>query len=200
MSSPVRRGPGRPRKDNHDDDEHEPASTTSHREEEAEQAKPRRKLVSGRELKDAAQDKSKPAGSATPSPPKHEKSSQSHRDQKEKKTAHDPDAMEGVESTHVEQTRPNRKDKSAERGSAIRNTSPAKRRQTSPTPSETTDLGAKRRRVDSENKKRRQSDVGHGTAVEKRIPLPSNKERVAKEKTSPTRATAEKKDRAPGSD
>ena len=65
MSSPVRRGPGRPRKDNHDGDEHEPASITSHREEEAEQAKPRRKLVSGRELKDAAQDKSKPDRKST---------------------------------------------------------------------------------------------------------------------------------------
>ncbi len=52
MSSPIRRVPGRPRKENIQSSEHNPQSV-SQRADEADNAKPRRKLVSGRELKDS---------------------------------------------------------------------------------------------------------------------------------------------------
>ena len=182
MSSPVRRASGRPRKDNAEEEEDDLPSITSHRDEEAEQAKPRRKLVSGRELKDAAHEKNKPSNSSTGSPPKAGHGRPSSNATAVKKTSGS-DAMDGVESSHLAPERLAEREKSRERAASVRDSSPAKKvRQTSPTPSEPAETGAKRRRIETETKKRRQSDVGQGTAAGKRIASAHLKERAQKDK------------------
>lgn len=192
MSSPVRRASVRSKKDIAEDEGDDLPSTTSHRDEDAEQAKPRRKLVSGRELKDAAHEKNKPSSSTTCSPPRAGHGRRGSNAAAAKKTS-DSDAMEGVESTHLPPERLAEREKSRERAASVRDSSPAKKvRRTSPTPSEPAETGAKRRRIETETKKRRQSDVGQVTAAEKRTSSAHLQERAQKDKLASGKESSHK--------
>lgn len=140
---------------------------------ESEPAKPRRKLISGRDLK-GGREKHKPSTSIT-SPPG--ATSAGADDDKldaagRKKNLQRSDSK-ATSDAATERSRSAKRDKSTDRMSTIRAQSPAKRPRTSSTPpSESQDASNKRRRLESESKGLRRSESVRGTSPNHRKPIP----------------------------
>lgn len=139
---------------------------------ESEPAKPRRKLISGRDLK-GGREKHKPSASIT-SPPG--ATSAGADDDKldaagRKKNLQRSDSKAASDMA-TERSRSAKREKSTDRMSAIRAQSPSKRPRTSSTPpSESQDASNKRRRLESESKGLRRSDSVRGTSPNHRKPI-----------------------------
>jgi hypothetical protein len=140
---------------------------------ESEPTKPRRKLISGRDLK-GGREKQKSNTSIT-SPPV--ATSAAADDDKldaagRKKNLQRSDSKAASDSA-TERSRSAKREKSADRMSAIRAQSPTKRPRTSSTPpSESQEASNKRRRLESESKGLRRSESVRDTSPNHRKPMP----------------------------
>ncbi|KFX94910.1 hypothetical protein V490_04097 [Pseudogymnoascus sp. VKM F-3557] len=140
---------------------------------ESEPTKPRRKLISGRDLK-GGREKHKSSASIT-SPPG--TTSAAADDDKldaagRKKNLQRSDSK-ATSDTATERSRSAKRDKSTDHMSTIRSQSPAKRpRRSSTPPSESQDASNKRRRLESESKGLRRSESVRGTSPNHRKPIP----------------------------
>ncbi|ELR09250.1 hos4 protein [Pseudogymnoascus destructans] len=140
---------------------------------ESEPAKPRRKLISGRDLK-GGREKQKSSVSIT-SPPG--ATSAGADDDKlnaagRKKNLQRSDSKAASDSA-TERSRSAKREKSTDRMSATSAQSPAKRPRTSSTPpSESQEASNKRRRLESESKGLRRSESVRGTSPNHRKPIP----------------------------
>ncbi|OBT81797.1 hypothetical protein VE02_09629 [Pseudogymnoascus sp. 03VT05] len=140
---------------------------------ESEPTKPRRKLISGRDLK-GGREKQKPNTSIT-SPPG--ATSAAADDDKldvagRKKNLQRSDSKAASDSA-TERSRSAKREKSSDRMSTIRAQSPTKRPRTSSTPpSESHEASNKRRRLESESKGLRRSESVRDTSPNHRKPMP----------------------------
>lgn len=194
LSSPVRRGSGRPKKDGAEASDQDPLPSTSHKEKtivkrsepdrgvspsESEPAKPRRKLVSGRDLK-GEREKHKSISSIT-SPPAiittgTDDDKPKNLQRSESKAASD---------TIMDRSRVINRDKSCDRMTAIRGESPAKRPRTSSTPpSESLEASNKRRRHEAEAKRHRRAESVRSSSPDHRKLLPRSEPLVPKPNSS----------------
>ncbi|KAL5354570.1 hypothetical protein ACLOAV_000659 [Pseudogymnoascus australis] len=183
LGSPGRKSVGRSKEGGEAYDRESIASPTQERKRseldrtvspsESEPAKPRRKLVSGRDLK-GGREKQKSSALIT-SPPG--VTSAGADDDKldaagRKKNLQRSDSK-AASDTATERARSAKREKSTDRMSIIRAQSPTKRPRTSSTPpSESQEASNKRRRLESESKGLRRSESVRGTSPNHRKPIP----------------------------
>lgn len=185
LSSPVRRGPGRPKKEGPESFEQEAHGMASRKEKpsskrqesdravspaESEAAKPRRKLVSGRDLKGERERQN--STSSTTFPPTIVMTGADDGDKMDipgTKKSMQRRESKAASDTAIDRARSIKRDKSSDRMSAIRDESPAKRPRPSSTPPSESHEGAnKRRRLEAEPKGQRRVESVRGPSPEHR--------------------------------
>ena len=139
---------------------------------ESEPAKPRRKLISGRDLK-GGREKQKSASITSPPGATSTGADDDKLDSAGRKKNLQRSDSRAASDTAAERSRPAKREKSTDRMSTVRAQSPAKRPRTSSTPpSESQEASNKRRRLESESKGLRRSESVRGTSPNHRKPIP----------------------------
>ncbi|KFY23947.1 hypothetical protein V493_05552 [Pseudogymnoascus sp. VKM F-4281 (FW-2241)] len=139
---------------------------------ESEPAKPRRKLISGRDLKGGREKQKSSTSIKSPPGVTSAGADDDKLDVTGRKKKLQRSDSKGAPDLAAERSRSAKREKSTDRMSTIRAQSPAKRPRTSSTPpSESQEASNKRRRLESESKGLRRSESARGTSPNHRKPI-----------------------------